>query len=72
MTAGDMVATTADDDFESASQITSQGNLPSWDASTTVTEQSSGDSERPRYVHMYIFSYTIKLETLVLLNFGKT
>lgn len=48
MTVGDMAATTADDDFESASQVTSQANFPSWDASTTVTEQSSADSQKPR------------------------
>ena len=61
------MATTADDDFESASQITSQGNLPSWDASTTVTEQSSGDSERPRYVCMYVCMYVCSYSNGVLL-----
>lgn len=45
----EMAAITADDNFESASQINSQGNFPSWDASTTVTEQSSTDSQKPRY-----------------------
>lgn len=50
MTMGDMAAATADDNFESASQVTSQSNFPSWDAtSTTVTEQSTADSEKLRY-----------------------
>ena len=49
MTVGDMVAVTAEDDFESASQITSQGNFPSWDASTMVTEQSTTDDQQPGY-----------------------
>ena len=54
MTMGDVTADTAEEDFESASQITSQVNFPSWDASTMVTEESSGDSQKPRYViHMF-------------------
>ena len=50
MTMGDMAAMTAEEDFESASQITSQGNFPSWDASATVTEQSNDDSQKTRYI----------------------
>ena len=49
MTVGDMAAaTTADNDFESASQVTSQNNLSSWDASTTG--QSTAGGEQPRFV----------------------
>lgn len=45
---GDMAAVTADDDFDSASQVASKGNFPSWDASTTITEQSTAASQKPR------------------------
>ena len=57
MSTGDETANAAEEDFESASQVTSsQVNFPSWDASTMVTEESSGDSQKPRYVIHIVFT----------------